>query len=94
MEKTTIKEQTITAIKKVLRRGRKYYVKADFPFVHQRDGYMTHQGRVFKEFMHSRGYMWVSANEIDIEKIDNRKLKSNNTVVIKPGNYIQYKKKL
>ena len=92
MEKTTIKQQTITAIKKVLRRSKKYYVKADFPFKQEQDGYITHQGRVFREYMRSKGFIWVKASEINIEAIDGRKLRKNNTIVIKPGNFIQFKR--
>lgn len=88
----TIKQQTIEAIKKVLRRSKKYYVKADFPFQQEKDGYITHQGRVFREYMRSKGFMWVRAKEINTDAIDGRKLRKNNTVVIKPGNYITYKR--
>jgi hypothetical protein len=90
--KTTVKQQTINAVKKVLEKRRKYYISSDFPIVQMIDYYITYQGRVMNEYLRQRGYTLVKANEIDLSQIDNKKVRANRNVWITFNNYLRYKK--
>jgi hypothetical protein len=91
LKRTTIKEKTIEAIKAVLRSRRKYYISSDFPFLQIINFYLTYQGKVMNNYLHSKGYLIVVAKEIDTARIDGRKVRKNRNVFITMNNYIQYK---
>lgn len=90
--KNTIKQQTIDAIKKVLKRNRKYYISSDFPFVQTFLYYITYRGKVMNEYLRDRGFLIMDAKDVDIAKIDGRKVRGNRNIYIKAENFIRYRK--
>ena len=88
--KPTIKARTIEAVQKVLRSHRKYYISTDFPFLQIVNFYVTHQGKIMNDYLRQKGYLIVKAKEIDIQRIDGRKVRKNSNVYITANNYIQY----
>jgi len=90
--KNTIKQQTIDAIKKVLKTNRKYYISSDFPFVQTVLYYITYRGKVMNEYLRDRGYLLMNAKDVNIASIDGKKVRGNRNIYIKTENFIRYKK--
>ena len=90
--KTTVKQQTINEVKKVLQKHRKFYISSDFPFVQIIRFHITYQGRVMNEYLRQRGFTLVKANEIDLTQLGNFKIRANRNVWITFNNYLRYKK--
>jgi hypothetical protein len=90
LQKPTIKERTIEIVQKVLRSHRKYYISSDFPFLQILNFYITYQGKIMNDYLRQKGYLIVKAKEIDIQRIDGRKVRKNRNVYITANNYIQY----
>ena len=56
--KTTIKQQTIEAINKVLRSNKKFYISSDFPFIQLVGLYLTYQAKVMNEYLREKGAVY------------------------------------
>ena len=95
MRTTTIKQQTIEAVNKVLRTRKKFYISSDFPFVQIVNFYLTHQGRVMNQYLIQKGFTVVLAKDVDLNRLTGRSdvnVRANRNIWIKTENYINYKK--
>ena len=89
--KTTIKQQTIEAINKVLRSNKKFYISSDFPFVQLIGLYLTYQAKVMNQYLIEKGFTVVLAKDVDLKRTD-VKVRANRNIWLKTKDFINYKK--
>ena len=89
--KTTIKQQTIEAINKVLRSHKKFYISSDFPFVQIVNLYLTYHAQVMNRYLIEKGFTVVRMKDVDLKRTD-VKVRANRNIWIKTANYINNKK--
>jgi len=93
MKSETIKQQTINEVKKVLKKGKKFYISTDFPFL-QLDGfYLTYKAKIMNTYLRQKGYLMLKAKDYDFSLVDKKnRIRANRNIWITATNFINYKK--
>ena len=91
MKTDTLKLATIEEVKKVLRKGKKFYTSSDFPFMQMDGFYLTYKAKIMNEYLRKKGFLIVKAKEIGLSKSNGKhSIRANRNIWITATNYINY----